>query len=58
VIAAGALVDRSGGRVEFPVPSEALIDLPMESYVPGECPLCLGGGSPEKPGSRFAPAAR
>jgi orotate phosphoribosyltransferase len=58
VVAAGALIDRSGGRVEFPVPSEALIELPMESYPPGECPLCLEGGVPEKPGSRFVPAVR
>jgi orotate phosphoribosyltransferase len=57
VVAAGALMDRSGGRVEFPVPSEALIELPIESYPPGECPLCLEGGFPEKPGSRFVPAA-
>lgn len=58
VVAAGALIDRSGGRVEFPVPSEALIELPMESFPPGECPLCLEGGVPEKPGSRFVPAVR
>ena len=54
VIAAGALIDRSGGKIEFPVESQALLDLPIESYEPEECPLCREGGSAVKPGSRFA----
>jgi len=58
VVAAGALIDRSGGRIEFPVPSEALLELPLDSFTPAECPLCRQGSTPAKPGSRFVPAGR
>ncbi|MBZ5662061.1 MAG: orotate phosphoribosyltransferase [Acidobacteriia bacterium] len=54
VVAAGALIDRSGGRIELPVRTEALIDLKIESYEASECPLCHSGGVAVKPGSRFA----
>jgi orotate phosphoribosyltransferase len=57
VIAVGALIDRSGGSVEFPVESNALIELPIESYEPEECPLCRQGSAALKPGSRFARSA-
>jgi len=53
VVAAGALIDRSGGKIEFPVESQALLDLPIASYEPEECPLCREGGVAVKPGSRF-----
>src|SRR5437879_637622 len=43
VVAAGALIDRSGGKVEFPVEVSALIDLPFASYEPNECRLCRDG---------------
>ena len=54
VVAAGALIDRSGGKIELPVRTEALIDLKIESYDVSECPLCRSGGVAVKPGSRFA----
>jgi orotate phosphoribosyltransferase len=54
VVAAGALIDRSGGAIELPVRTEALIDLKIESYEASECPLCRSGGVAIKPGSRFA----
>jgi len=54
VVAAGALIDRSGGRIELPVRTEALIELKIESYDASECPLCHNGGVAVKPGSRFA----
>ncbi len=57
VIAAGALIDRSGGKIEFEVESNALIDLPIDSYEPEECPLCRLGMAAVKPGSRFARSA-
>lgn len=57
VIAAGALIDRSGGKIEFEVESNALIDLPIDSYEPEECPLCRQGSAAMKPGSRFARSA-
>lgn len=54
VVAAGALIDRSGGKIEFPVKAQALLELPIASYTPEECPLCREGSAAVKPGSRFA----
>src|SRR5882757_4403189 len=54
---AGALIDRSGGKIEFPVESNALIELLIESYQPDDCPLCRQGTVAVKPGSRFARSA-
>ena len=54
VVAAGALIDRSGGTIELPVRTEALVELKIESYDAAECPLCRNGGVAVKPGSRFA----
>jgi orotate phosphoribosyltransferase len=53
VVAAAALIDRSGGKVEFPVKAQALLDLPIASYQPEDCPLCREGSAAVKPGSRF-----
>jgi orotate phosphoribosyltransferase len=55
-VAAGALIDRSGGKIEFPVESQSLLDLPIASYEPDDCPLCRDGSAAVKPGSRFARA--
>jgi orotate phosphoribosyltransferase len=57
VIAAGALIDRSGGKIEFPVESQALLDLPIASYEAEDCPMCREGSAAVKPGSRFARSA-
>jgi orotate phosphoribosyltransferase len=57
VVAAGALIDRSGGTIEFPVESNALIQLKIDSYEPEDCPLCRQGSVAMKPGSRFARGA-
>jgi orotate phosphoribosyltransferase len=57
VVAAGALIDRSAGKVEFPVEAQALLDLPIASYEPEDCPLCREGGAALKPGSRFVRSA-
>src|SRR5215469_14667002 len=57
VVAAGALIDRSGGKIEFPVESNALLELAIESYEPDDCPLCRTGSLAVKPGSRFARTA-
>jgi orotate phosphoribosyltransferase len=54
VVAAGALIDRSGGRIELPVRTEALMELKIESYDASDCPLCRNGDMAVKPGSRFA----
>jgi len=37
--------------------AEALLDLAIPSFEPGECPLCRTGSLAEKPGSRFARSA-
>src|SRR5208283_4641308 len=57
VIAAGALIDRSGGKIEFPVESNSLLGLTIDSYEPENCPLCRQGTVALKPGSRFARSA-
>jgi orotate phosphoribosyltransferase len=57
VVAAGALLDRSGGRLELPVRTEALMEMKIESYLPAECPQCRAGNRLEKPGSRFVRSA-
>ena len=53
VVGVGALIDRSGGRIEFPVRAEALLDLRVESYEPEDCPLCRSGDAAVRPGSHF-----
>jgi orotate phosphoribosyltransferase len=59
VIAAGALIDRSGGKVEdmFTVEASSLLGLNIDSYSPDECPLCRQGNVAVKPGSRYARSA-
>ena len=54
VVAAGALIDRSGGKIELPVRTEALVELKIDNYDAAECPLCRSGGVAVKPGSRYA----
>jgi orotate phosphoribosyltransferase len=53
VVAAAALIDRSGGKIDFPVKAQALLDLPIASCEPDDCPLCREGSAAIKPGSRF-----
>jgi orotate phosphoribosyltransferase len=57
VIAVGALIDRSGGKIEFPVESQSLLGLNIPSYDADDCPLCRQGGAAVKPGSRFVRSA-
>jgi orotate phosphoribosyltransferase len=54
VVAAGSLVDRSGGKVDLGVPRTSLLELEVPAYAPEACPLCAAGSKPEKPGSRAA----
>lgn len=58
VVAAGALIDRSGGRLSLTVRTQALLELAMKTYEPEDCPLCRAGGIPERPGSRYLRAPR
>jgi orotate phosphoribosyltransferase len=52
VIAAGSIIDRSGGRADLGVPRFALATLEVKSWDPQDCPLCREGIPVEKPGSR------
>ncbi|HVB08296.1 MAG TPA: orotate phosphoribosyltransferase [Candidatus Acidoferrales bacterium] len=52
-VAAGALIDRSGNRLELSVPTRALIEINIPSYEAVECPLCRAGQEIAKPGSHF-----
>ncbi|HEV2299299.1 MAG TPA: orotate phosphoribosyltransferase [Candidatus Acidoferrales bacterium] len=52
-VAAAALIDRSGGRLDLAVPTRALMDLDIASYEPYECPQCRAGEPLTKPGSHF-----
>jgi orotate phosphoribosyltransferase len=56
VAGAGALIDRSGGKVDLGVTAKALLDLTIPSYTANECPLCREGNVAVKPGSRFVRA--
>jgi len=51
VVGAGALVDRSGGKVGFGVPLESLLRLSIDTFEPATCPLCQAGMPVIKPGS-------
>jgi orotate phosphoribosyltransferase len=54
VIAAAAIIDRSGGRADVGVPRVELARLDVVSYREDECPFCKQGIAIEKPGSRPA----
>jgi orotate phosphoribosyltransferase len=51
VVAAAVVVRRAA--VDFGVPTVALLDLPVESYAPEDCPQCAAGIAFAEPGSRF-----
>jgi orotate phosphoribosyltransferase len=52
VIAAGSLIDRSGGKVDLGKPRVALAVLDVPTFTPEECPFCKAGSQAVKPGSR------
>jgi len=54
VVAAGALIDRSAGKLEWDVPAKALIEISIPSHEAFECPQCRKGEAITKPGSHFA----
>ena len=55
VIAIAALVDRTGGAVDFGLPFHALIALEFPTYAPDEIPPELAAIPAMKPGSRVKP---
>jgi orotate phosphoribosyltransferase len=52
VLAAGSIIDRSGGKADVGVPRVALQRMEVVAYDPAECPLCRDGIPVVKPGSR------
>ena len=52
VLAAGSIIDRSGGRAQLSVPRVALATLQVAAHDPQECPMCARGIPVVKPGSR------
>ena len=52
VVGAGALIDRSGGKVDLGMPRAALATLEIQNYNPADCPMCKAGSPAVKPGSR------
>ena len=44
-VAAGAIIDRSAGKLDLNVPTLALLELEVASYEPDDCPLCRAGSS-------------
>lgn len=54
VVAAGSVIDRSGGTVDLGMPRAALETLRVVSFSPELCPMCEAGQPVVKPGSRPA----
>ena len=54
VLAAGSIIDRSGGRADLGLPRVALATLNVVVWEPAQCPLCAQGLPVVKPGSRPA----
>jgi orotate phosphoribosyltransferase len=52
VMAAGSIIDRSGGQAEVGVPRTALATLQVATWDEAACPLCAQGVPVVKPGSR------
>jgi orotate phosphoribosyltransferase len=51
VVAVGAIVDRSGGKVDFGCAFLPLLTLDIASWAPEDCELCKAGTPLTKPGS-------
>ena len=52
IVAVTAVVDRSGGKVQFGVPYFSLFKMQVTNFEPESCPLCAAGSTAVKPGSR------
>ena len=52
VVAAGSIIDRSGGQADLGAPRAALATLNVVSYSEENCPMCKQGLPVQKPGSR------
>ncbi|HDK36397.1 MAG TPA: orotate phosphoribosyltransferase, partial [Bacteroidetes bacterium] len=52
LVGTGFIVDRSSNRVKFGTPKYAILEMPVVTYPPEDCPLCKKGIPISKPGSR------
>lgn len=52
VVCVASIVDRSGGKADFGVPYESLIQLDIATHDPNDCSICRTGIPAIKPGSR------
>ncbi len=52
VVAAGSIIDRSGGRADAGAPRVALETMQVAAHYPEQCPMCAAGIPVVKPGSR------
>jgi len=52
VLAAGSIIDRSGGEAGVGAPRVALATMRVVAHPPDDCPLCRSGTPVTKPGSR------
>ena len=52
IVGVGAIVDRTGGKMDFGVPFHAALSMEVASYEPEQCPICKPGAPLVKPGSR------
>jgi orotate phosphoribosyltransferase len=51
-VAAGSIIDRSGGAADLGIPRAALETLTVPVFEAADCPMCLKGDPVTKPGSR------
>jgi orotate phosphoribosyltransferase len=51
-VGVGILVDRSGGKADFGVQKQSLLELTVPTYEAHDCPLCKEGASMTRRGSR------
>jgi orotate phosphoribosyltransferase len=55
VAGVGAIVDRTGGEIDFGVPFLSVISMKVDSWAAESCPICKTGEPLVKPGSRKLP---
>ena len=51
IVGISLMVDRSGGKVDFGVKTDSLMQLELELFEPGSCPMCSNEIELETPGS-------
>jgi len=51
-VGVGVLVDRTAGKIEYPVPAKSVVQLEVESYPKEECLLCKRGVALMDPDTR------